>query len=266
MIKFPPTAVALMGLALSAILRSGTASAIIITPDQSVASAPTTAGTGLAATYYKFSQAISTLAQGDALVAAAPGPTASFTALAVCFPSCGGSATDGGTLSSYIASNGANLTVDSTLGQAVSRYNGFIAIPAAATITFALSSDDGSSLAIGGTSIINDDGLHGIAGSSTSVSFQSAGLYPFYVDHFENTGGTGVTVLVNGATIATASLYSTIPTSVPEPGSLALLGASLPAIGLARFRRISASIRKQLEQPRCTDKGKGGSVPIPASE
>lgn len=212
-----------------------TALAVTITSDQSFAPVPANPGTGLNAAYYKFSQPISNLAQGDALVAAAPGPTSRFTALTVCFPSCNGSATDGSTLSSYISPNGTNLSADSTLGQAVTRYVGSIAISAPATYTFGLFSDDGSSLTIGNTLIVNNDGLHGVTGSSTSVTFASAGLYYFYVDHFENGGGTGVTVLEDNAKIPTSSLYTAIP--INEPASLVLLSAGLAGIGMTRRRR-----------------------------
>lgn len=243
MSKRQPTALAIFGLALGATLFGGTASAVIITPGQSVGSVPASPGTGLSATYYKFSQPITTLAQGDALVAAAPGPTAGFNALTVCFPSCNASASDTGTLASYIATNGTNLTANSALGQAVSRYNGFIAIPTAAAFTFNLLSDDGSSLAIGGTSIINNDGVHGLQGSSASVTFQSAGLYSFYVDHFENAGSTGVTLLENNAAIVTSSLYSAALVPIPEPASLVLLSACLAAVTATRRHYASRAAR-----------------------
>jgi PA14 domain len=117
------------------------------------------------------------LAQGDSFVAGASGPTATFQALNICFPSCNGSANDGSSLASYIATNGTNLSGSSTLGDAVTRYSGFLAIPTAGTYTFGLFSDDGSVLQIGGTTIVIDDGLHGVTGSSTAVTFGNAGLY-----------------------------------------------------------------------------------------
>jgi hypothetical protein len=91
------------------------------------------------------------------------------------------------------------LSGASTLGDSVTLYTGFIAIRAPGTYQFDLNSDDGSALSIGGTNVIDDDGLHALKDVSASVSFLGAGLYSFSVDQFENGGWTGVTVLENGA-------------------------------------------------------------------
>jgi len=69
------------------------------------------------------------------------------------------------------------------------------------------------------------------------VTFQSAGLYSFYVEHFENVGSTGVTVLENNTSIPKPNLYATKPLAVPEPASLLLLGVSLAAVGVTRLRK-----------------------------
>jgi len=210
--------------------------AITISSSQASGQIPATAGTGLSAFFYKFSSGISSLAEGDTKVAAAAAPTATFTALNVCFPSCGNVANDGALLSTYVVTNGTSLAGTSTLGNSVTYYLGYIAIPAAGNYTFTLGGDDGVKLLIAKTEIIAVDGLHPLVSSTATVTFGAAGLYRFFVDHFENGGETGVTVLENGFPLVTSTLYPA-GTPLPEPMGVALLGAGLLGLGMVRRRR-----------------------------
>ena len=63
-------------------------------------------------------------------------------------------------------------------------WSGSITIPTAGTYTFALDSDDGSSLAIGGTTTVNDP-----IGTATNSVTLAAGTYPIIVKYFECCGG-----------------------------------------------------------------------------
>ena len=96
-----------------------------------------------------------------------------------------------------------------------------------------LSSDDGSSLQIGGTSIISNDGIHALGGSTASVIFNSTGVYSIFAEYFENSGQTGFTLQMDGTQIATSSLYSA--QVLPEPGTLGLFAVGL--LGLHKARR-----------------------------
>ena len=229
---------------LSILSLCGTANAITILSSQSAGSIPGVAGTGLSAAFYKFSSAIGSLSQADSLVAGSSGPAVTWTATNICYPSCLGSANDGNSVASWIASGSSNVVGSSTLGTDVVRFNGYIAIATAGNYTFGLFSDDGSVLTIGGTTIYNNDGLHGVAGTTTAVTFQGAGLYSFYLDFFENGGGTGVTVQENGSTLTTASLYSSLSSSpIPEPPAFALMAMGIGFAGIVRGRRLGFGVR-----------------------
>jgi hypothetical protein len=220
------------------LLASCDAGAVTINTSQAVGSVPAIAGTGLSGSYYKFDVGIGSLSQADSLVAGASVPTATFTATTICYPSCNGVANDGTSLASYLGTNATGITGTSTLGEAVTRLTGYIAIKIRGDHIFSLGSDDGAKLDIGGTNVILYDQPRAFGTSTATVMFSSAGLYSFYVDMFENGGQTGLTVYEDGSPIPTAVLYSTIP--VPEPATLSLLFSGLTAACVLRRRQRTA--------------------------
>jgi len=113
--------------------------------------------------------------------------------------------------------------------------------------TFRILSDDGSAVDIQGTRILNNDGIHGFGGPSTTVLFEKAGLYALDVLFFESQvshwglefagglTGTGLTTdltdrlynLIDYAAPTDDRLDTIRPTGVPVPSTLPLLGAGL---------------------------------------
>jgi predicted esterase len=72
-------------------------------------------------------------------------------------------------------------------------WQGHINIEQAGTYTFYTSSDDGSTLYINGTRVVNNDGLHGTQEKSGTYTFPQAGSYSFRVDFFQQGGGAVLT-------------------------------------------------------------------------
>ena len=73
-------------------------------------------------------------------------------------------------------------------------FKGYINIISPGTYTFYTSSDDGSTLYINGTKVVNNDGPHGTTQVSGTYTFTQAGRYPFEVDYFQQGGGVALTV------------------------------------------------------------------------
>lgn len=74
---------------------------------------------------------------------------------------------------------------------------GYIYITTPGTYTFYTTSDDGSQLWIGGTKVVDNDGLHGSVERSGTISL-TAGAHPITVKYFERSGGHTLNVSWKG--------------------------------------------------------------------
>ncbi|MFB9414727.1 family 16 glycoside hydrolase [Dactylosporangium matsuzakiense] len=87
---------------------------------------------------------------------------------------------------------------------------GNVNIAAAGTYAFRLTSDDGSRLAVDGTTVITNDGLHGATAVEGSVAL-TAGYHALRIDFFERDGGQQLTLEWRPPG---ASAYAIVPNSV----------------------------------------------------
>jgi hexosaminidase len=71
------------------------------------------------------------------------------------------------------------------------RLTGYLRVPDNALYEFALSSDDGSTLEIGGRIVVNNDGLHGNEERTGMIALRK-GLHPVTVRYFQGTGGASL--------------------------------------------------------------------------
>lgn len=140
----------------------------------------------------------------------------------------------------------------------VMRFAGFFGVQNAGEVwTFHIPSDDGSAVDIQGTRVLNNDGIHGFGGPSTTVQFDAPGLYAINVLFFESQptdwglefrGGLGAAATTTALTDRLYTLVDyaapdddrlgSIRGQIPEPGTLTLLGgALLGALGVQRRKR-----------------------------
>jgi hexosaminidase len=74
-------------------------------------------------------------------------------------------------------------------------FRGYVRVPDAGIYAFTLTSDDGSTLAIGDQVVVDHDGYHGVADRGGQVAL-AAGHHPITIRFFQATGGRGLRVLV----------------------------------------------------------------------
>jgi hypothetical protein len=77
------------------------------------------------------------------------------------------------------------------------RFRGYIEIPETGVYGLHLTSDDGSSLSIGGDVIVDNDGIHGAREKSGYVALE-AGLHPIELVFFQSAGGVALSLSIDG--------------------------------------------------------------------
>ena len=77
------------------------------------------------------------------------------------------------------------------------QFEGFVLLPKDGVYSFFTDSDDGSRLYIGGTLVVENDGLHGTNEEAGSIAL-SAGYHPIRVTYFEKTGANQLKVSYKG--------------------------------------------------------------------
>ncbi|OYV00814.1 MAG: hypothetical protein CFE45_07550 [Burkholderiales bacterium PBB5] len=182
------------------------------------------------------------LAGADAVIASGTAPSASARWNTIDF-----SDTADGTYNGYVAGHSA-WPLATLLGQSgenatantnfAARITGSFLITNAGNYTFTTYGDDGLRLKIDGTTVINDNSYHP-ASTNAASQFLSAGLHTVDLVFFEG-GGQGLLEF----SMASASggprtlVYSGSDTAtVPEPGSLALVGLACLGLWAAGRRR-----------------------------
>lgn len=73
------------------------------------------------------------------------------------------------------------------------RLSGYLNVPADGLYEFALTSDDGSAMDVGGTRVVNNDGAHG-AETRTGMVALRKGLHPVTVRYFQGGGGASLSL------------------------------------------------------------------------
>lgn len=170
------------------------------------------------------------LARADLVVANDP-ITATFQSTAIDYPNVGNTVVGGTTtLSTFLGADAGTLSGSgtSTLDGSVFRFTGYLDLVAGQN-TFAVGSDDGFRLTVGGVELGSSDS-RAFATSTIQQNF-AGGVTDFELMYFNNLGGAGVQFSLNGALATPAA------TPVPLPAALPLMLVALGGLGLAARRK-----------------------------
>jgi len=117
-------------------------------------------------------------------------------------------------LAPYLTTTAADINFASTSGAFASSgraddvgavFSGWIEVPQPGVWTFFTSSDDGSRLRIGSTTVVSNDGLHGMVEASGSIAL-AAGRHAIRIEFFERGGGAGLVASWQGPGVDKSAL------------------------------------------------------------
>lgn len=120
-----------------------------------------------------------------------------------------------GTVQEFAESGGSSIggegtALSETFGLSM---DGFIFVEAGSH-TFDVTSDDGFSMAIGGTVVAEYAGLRGTDTTHTEIAFTESGFYAIELDYFDNSGGQVLEVEMDGVLLDEQRLFTALPEMV----------------------------------------------------
>jgi hypothetical protein len=196
------------------------------------------ATTGLSGDYYAIGYGAGNVANALADIAGMA-PTVTLTATTVCFPNCGGSIDDNSPLAAFLGGNAANVSANSlnNVSGHVLVLTGSIFAATTGSASFSLGSDDGSMMWINNAVAVSNDGDHGFEYQSANVAL-TAGWNTVKIVQYENGGGTGLSVLENGAALGGSTIATT---AVPETSTWLMMLSGFAGLGFVGYRRNKLS-------------------------
>ena len=143
------------------------------------------------------------------------------------------------TLSPYLTTTSADVNYASTNGTFASSnrsdnvgavWTGWLRVDQPGNYQFSLTSDDGSRLLIGGASIVDNNGLHGMQEATGTLAL-AAGKHRFAIEFFEAGGGAGCIAQLQGPGM----------TKAPIPASRLTSGGSRSRFDLSGDGRVNGA-------------------------
>lgn len=113
-------------------------------------------------------------------------------------------------------------------------WSGFIQIPVDDIYTFYTTSDDGSTLAIGNTVVVDNDGAHGSQERSSFIALRQ-GLHAIKIRYFESTGGQALSVSWENSSFTKTTLASSSAFLAPTDPLVVPASLTAAPVGVARI-------------------------------
>lgn len=169
-------------------------------------------------------------------------PTATFLSTAIDYPNGNVDTTlSFVSLNAFLGADAGSIVGDGTapITTSVFRFTGFLDLMPGQQ-TFALGSDDGYRLTIGGNVVSQQNSPRSFRFTTLNNDL-GAGVEPFELIFYENFGRTGVEFFIDNALA--------VPSAVPLPGAFMLALSSVSVLALMGWRRRTRTVKIPLANP-----------------